>query len=75
MASSEFARIYKRDTGVSLRMKQSGVPMSAAVVTKFTEVLYLLVPAAIMLLGIVLASKLKAKKLAAVPIPGRRPNP
>lgn len=49
--------------------------MSAAVVTKFTEVLYVLVPAAIMLLGIVLASKAKAKKLAVAPIPGRRPNP
>jgi hypothetical protein len=49
-------------------MKQSGVPMSAAVVTKFTEVLYVLVPAALMLLGIVLASKIKAKKLVPVPV-------
>ena len=47
--------------------------MSAAVVTKFTEILYVLVPAAVMLLGIVLASRLKAKKLEPVPIPGRRP--
>jgi energy-converting hydrogenase Eha subunit F len=49
--------------------------MSAAIVTKFTEVLYVLVPAALMLLGIVLASKLKAKKLTPIPIPVRRSNP
>lgn len=47
--------------------------MSAAVVTKFTEILYVLVPVAMMFLGIMLASKMRAKKLVEIPIP-RRPH-